>query len=314
MKNYIFILILLFGVLFLNAQETIPLRVNVGGGQNNYGGNVFKSDQYYSGGTVYVSSDTLLNPIHRSERWGNFSYDIPVENGYYNVVLHFIEIWMDESGKRRFDVEIENNLVLDNYDIFHESGNAPTSKTFNNVQVTDGFLNLVFTNIGSGGEVENPKLSGFEVLPSQGSTGGGNSGSWMFSNQNAYYTGGNVGIGTITPDEKLSVNGKIHTKEVRVDLVGWSDFVFHDDYDLPSLQEVENYIKEKGHLKDIPSAKEVLENGILVGDMNAKLLQKIEELTLYVIEQQKLLEKQNSKLEQQLRMINVLQESIEKNK
>jgi|SRR5690606_22259654 len=96
-----------------------------------------------------------------------------------------------------------------------------------------------------------------------------------------------VGIGTTTPDEKLSVNGNIHTKEVRVDLTGWSDFVFEENYELPTLQEVEKHIKEKGHLQDIPSAKEVEEKGILLGDMNAKLLQKIEELTLYTIEQQK---------------------------
>lgn len=105
-------------------------------------------------------------------------------------------------------------------------------------------------------------------------------------------TDGNVGIGTTTPDEKLAVNGNIHTKEVRVDLVGWSDFVFESNYNLPSLKEVETHIKEKGHLKDIPSAVEVAKNGILLGDMNAKLLQKIEELTLYTIEQERKLESQ----------------------
>ena len=99
--------------------------------------------------------------------------------------------------------------------------------------------------------------------------------------------GGNVGIGTINPDSKLSVNGNIHTKEVKVDLIGWSDFVFYDSYNLPSLTEVENHIKAKGHLKDIPSAEEVAKNGILLGEMDSKLLQKIEELTLYAIAQEK---------------------------
>src|SRR5690606_10241964 len=75
------------------------------------------------------------------------------------------------------------------------------------------------------------------------------------------------------------------------DLVGWSDFVFEDTYTLPTLEEVEQHIIEKGHLKDIPSAKDVDENGIYLGDMNARLLQKIEELTLYAIEQEKKLEK-----------------------
>ncbi|TCI93094.1 tail fiber protein [Tenacibaculum sp. M341] len=100
---------------------------------------------------------------------------------------------------------------------------------------------------------------------------------------------GNVGIGTIKPTAKLAVNGKIHTKEIRVDLnlTDWADFVFYNDYKLPTLTEVENHIKEKGHLKDIPSAKEVAQNGIYLGEMDAKLLQKIEELTLYTIQQEK---------------------------
>ncbi|KAA1247853.1 hypothetical protein [Aquimarina sp. RZ0] len=99
--------------------------------------------------------------------------------------------------------------------------------------------------------------------------------------------GGNVGIGTNNPDATLAVNGNIHTKEVKVDLNGWPDYVFEDDYKLPTLQQVEDHIIEKGHLENIPSAAEVTENGIQLGEMNAKLLQKIEELTLYMIEQNK---------------------------
>ncbi|MEM8847760.1 MAG: hypothetical protein AAGD17_11720 [Bacteroidota bacterium] len=101
---------------------------------------------------------------------------------------------------------------------------------------------------------------------------------------------GNVGIGTMNPNGwRLAVNGKIRAKEIKVE-TGWSDFVFENTYNLPTLQEVEYHIKEKGHLKDIPSAKEVEENGIFLGEMDAKLLQKIEELTLYTIQQQKEIE------------------------
>ncbi|WP_244511728.1 hypothetical protein [Flavobacterium anhuiense] len=96
-----------------------------------------------------------------------------------------------------------------------------------------------------------------------------------------------LGIGTKTPDSKLAVNGTIHSKEVKVDMAGWSDFVFKKNYDLPTLEEVEKHIAEKGHLENIPSENEVLKNGINLGEMNAKLLQKIEELTLYVIEMKK---------------------------
>ena len=76
----------------------------------------------------------------------------------------------------------------------------------------------------------------------------------------------------------LAVNGDIHTQEVRVDMNGWSDFVFNNDYSLPTLDEVETHIKANGHLKDIPSEAEVKANGINLGEMDARLLQKIEEL------------------------------------
>ncbi len=98
---------------------------------------------------------------------------------------------------------------------------------------------------------------------------------------------GNVGIGQSNPNNKLDVNGTIHSKEIKVDMTDWSDFVFKKEYNLPTLEEVEKHIAEKGHLENIPSEKEVLENGINLGEMNAKLLQKIEEMTLYMIEMKK---------------------------
>jgi len=98
---------------------------------------------------------------------------------------------------------------------------------------------------------------------------------------------GNVGIGTTTPQSKLSVNGIITTQEVNITDVGWSDFVFREDYALKPLEEIEDYIRQNHHLPAIPSAEEVAENGIMLGEMDAKLLQKIEELTLYLIEMKK---------------------------
>lgn len=101
------------------------------------------------------------------------------------------------------------------------------------------------------------------------------------------YRSGNVGIGTHLfidggDTYKLSVNGRIRATAVKV-YTDWADYVFDADYNLPSLQEVEQHIITNGHLKDIPSAKTVEEKGIELGEMNKLLLQKIEELTLYVI-------------------------------
>lgn len=100
--------------------------------------------------------------------------------------------------------------------------------------------------------------------------------------------GGNVGIGGVTnPQSSLAVNGTITCKELVVTLDGWADYVFNDNYLLSPLSEVEKFIRENKHLPGIPSEKEIIENGLTVGEMNKKLMQKVEELTLYVIELQK---------------------------
>jgi hypothetical protein len=96
-----------------------------------------------------------------------------------------------------------------------------------------------------------------------------------------------VGIGTSSPQSKLTVDGTITTREMKVKLTGWADFVFADNYNLMPLSKLERHIKEERSLPGIPTNKEVIKDGVYVGEMQAKLLEKVEELTLYVIEQNK---------------------------
>lgn len=111
---------------------------------------------------------------------------------------------------------------------------------------------------------------------------------------------GYIGIGTPTPQSRLDVRGKITASEVEIKLSSGADFVFKPGYNLMPLSEVESFVKENQHLPEIPSEKEMIDNGVNVNEMQIKLLQKIEELTLYVIEQ----EKQNKKLQEQIDMQN----------
>jgi hypothetical protein len=115
---------------------------------------------------------------------------------------------------------------------------------------------------------------------------------WLACGSDIHFSEGNVGIGTTnTHGYQLAVYGKILTEEVMVKHpVNWPDYVFHNNYKLTDLKELEKFVNQNHHLPEIPSEKEVSENGIELAKMNGLLLKKIEELTLYLIEQQKQLE------------------------
>jgi len=117
---------------------------------------------------------------------------------------------------------------------------------------------------------------------------------------------GNVGIGTVNPTFKLDVAGTIRAREIKVGLNG-ADIVFEKDYKLMPLNELEQFIKEQKHLPEVTSAKEMKENGTNLGNLNSKLLQKMEEMTLYVIEQNKKLEQQNQEMKEMKEKIKKLE-------
>lgn len=95
---------------------------------------------------------------------------------------------------------------------------------------------------------------------------------------------GNIGIGKNDPTDKLEVNGRIHARSVKVDLDDWPDYVFLPKYKLKPLKDVKSFIKENGHLQNVPTAKEIIENGLDLGGIDKILMEKVEELTLYLIE------------------------------
>ncbi len=99
---------------------------------------------------------------------------------------------------------------------------------------------------------------------------------------------GNIGIGTSDPGEyRLAVEGTIGAREIRVHTDNWADFVFADDYSLMSLQALELFIDEEKRLPGMPSETKIRVEGIPLGEMQVKLLQKVEELTLYLLALQK---------------------------
>ncbi|MFA6013406.1 MAG: hypothetical protein WC799_25680 [Desulfobacteraceae bacterium] len=117
---------------------------------------------------------------------------------------------------------------------------------------------------------------------------------------------GNVGIGTTTPTCKLDVKGNIRAEEIKVEVVdatdikikndAWADYVFKDNYILKPLSEVESFIKENKHLPDVPSAVEIQKEGLNMSEMMSTQMKKIEELTLHLINQNKLISEQNNQM------------------
>lgn len=123
---------------------------------------------------------------------------------------------------------------------------------------------------------------------------------------------GNVGIGNVSRNNmyKLAVEGTIAARRVKVTQETWADFVFDAAYVLPPLKEVELFTKEKGHLPGIPAAAEIAQQGLDLGDMQLRHMQKIEELTLYLIQQQQQLESQQTKMAVQEDLIVRLQQQL----
>ncbi|WP_316810320.1 hypothetical protein [Pedobacter heparinus] len=209
-------------------------------------------------------------------------------------------------------ISVENEFILKHNGFVGIGTSDPQAKLHVNGHVKlsgnyDGTNNVQFATAGGAGSTWElyPQPNGFGIFNRTNN-------SWpiFITNDN------NIGIGNYIPVSgyKLAVNGKIRAQEIKVEASPWPDYVFSKDYQLLTLQQTEQHIKEKGHLPDIPSAAEVKVNGIDVGEMNAKLLQKIEELTLYLIKKDKELSEERSINKNQEQRLKKLEFEITKNK
>lgn len=205
-----------------------------------------------------------------------------------------------------------------NWDTVWQSGFYQGSDAMNAPEPSHWFWGI---NLNHSGNNSSTRYNGQMVIRNTSdqprmyfrSTNANGSGTWarVLHGEGIQYINGKLGIGTSNPDSELSVNGEIHAEEVRIDLsVPAPDYVFKADYDLRPLSEIREYIDRNGHLPNIPSALEMEENGVELGLMNMKLLEKIEELTLYALKQNQQiaeLQKMNQRLEMLLKRIERLE-------
>ena len=277
------------------------------GSINDFAGNIIVNDgEWHHIAAVYDGTDkhiyvdgtldvTLSNP-HGGEGLGKATtrfgfiadgseastYNAGKNNFFYDGDISELRIW----NRVLTPAEIDANKLPGSLN-GSETG-LFAYYTFDNGLATDFSPNSFDGGLFNGPTFNN--TDGVSLLPPP-STGNG---VWSANGSDIFYETGNVAIGTTTVPMgyKMAVDGKIITEEVRVELSSsWPDYVFKEDYNLPSLEDIQKHIKEKGHLPNIPSAKEVKANGIELGEMNRLLLEKIEELTLYILNQELRLQK-----------------------
>jgi len=308
MKKLLFTIVMGLLISNLNAQKLEPTsHIWVEGTADNFkGGYTFS---YATSGTPWNGSlisfggfDNNYDTQISSDYWSSH-ISFRTKNGDANTWNPWIELATKGANDFVGNQSIQGNLGVGTNNPLAKLDVSGGNLLIRNIENVDGVSSIM---VAHSVNISNFDTTGTSIRSITQNAGSNNYGLQFFT-EDSHLTGqtekmrilgnGNVGIGESNPENKLDVKGIIHSQEVNVDMDNWSDFVFKKEYNLPTLQEVEKHIAEKGHLENIPSEEEVLKNGINLGEMNAKLLQKIEEMTLYMIEMKKEIEllKKNQK-------------------
>lgn len=316
----------LFGVLFLGVTITTNAQISTStGGAVNVLPNVPTTNTNVGIGTtnptakLEVVGDVKTTKIEITNSQPNGSvfvdwkdrnkkctvlnagtYRDPLDNGRVFWFLDFPQSNMDPKPISIFGIDDRSNSTR--FSFWGEQGGYTNLNVYNKSQeelmklYEDGSNNVYMqfakpnSRVVIGGFSDYPNSLGHKLFVQNGSA----------KIEGNILTDSNIGIGTSnfvdgTNTYRLSVKGKIRAEEIKV-YNTWADYVFKADYKLPNLKDVETYIKENGHLPNVPSAEEVTEKGLELGEMSKIQQEKIEELTLYIIAQNKRIEALEQKI------------------
>lgn len=280
-----------------STDEYYPNTINEMGEYNTFLG--YRSGFLYKGNNSYKGNNTFIGTYSGNNSQGSSNVFLGIDTGAYTIGNGNTFIG-NNSGS---DSTGNNNTFISQAGLESQGNNNIYIGPGSGEQIIGSNNIMLGINTGLGLSLNNTLIieNSNDVNPLI----------WGDFSQNQLKFNAKVGVGysfsnypTVVGSENISnynlfVKGGILTEEVRVSLqTTWADYVFNKDYKLPSLTEVENHIKENGHLINVPSAKEVKENGIELGEMTKIQQEKIEELTLYIIEQNKINEKQSQEIEE----------------